>query len=103
MFFLRIPLFNPDNFLNGTIGFARCLFSRWFFIVWLALMAAGAIVLLSKRNELFSPLSDMFMARSMIIMWVILILLKMCHEFGHAYSCKIKGGHIPEMASSWWR
>ena len=36
LFFLQVPLFNPDAFLERTIGIGRVLFSRAFFFVWSA-------------------------------------------------------------------
>ena len=33
------------------------------------------------------------------LMWITLVLLKICHEFGHAYACRCFGGHVPEMGA----
>jgi len=95
--FLRIPIFNPDPFLNKTAKWAIPLFSRWFFIVWLVSVLLCGVLVVTKRDELFAPLTQICNTPNIICMWVILIALKVFHEFGHAYACKVRGGHVPEM------
>ena len=95
--FLRIPLLNPDSFLNKTAHIARPFFTQWFFFIWIAMIAVSGIVVINKRNELFIPIADMFTASNMICMWIVLVLLKVFHEFGHAYACKLRGGYVSEM------
>lgn len=96
-FFLRIPLFNPNAFLDKTVRFAEPFFSRWFFMAWLLLMGISGFVVTLRYDELIAPLADIFTAHNMIYMWAILVLLKVFHEFGHAYACKVRGGHVSEM------
>jgi len=95
--FLRIPLFNPDAFLNKTANWCKPIFSLWFVPVWIILMSISAIIIAVKYDELFAPLNQILTRHNLIIMWITLILLKMFHEFGHAYACKIFGGQVPEM------
>ncbi len=95
--FLRIPLFDPDMFLDKTVNLVRWLYSTWFFFVWVSLIIAGTSIAVIKSEELFQPLSQMFNAQNMLILWFTLILLKLFHEFGHAYACKVFGGQVPEM------
>ncbi|MCH9022746.1 MAG: hypothetical protein IID32_08260, partial [Planctomycetes bacterium] len=95
--FLRIPLINPDYILNKTIHVAKHLFTRKFFYAWLGLMALTAAVVILKRRELLAPLAHTFTGSNLISLWVCLILLKVFHEFGHSYACKVRGGYVPEM------
>ena len=84
--FLRIPLINPDAFLNKTLHLARPLFSRWFLAVWVLLMIVGISIGLLERQELMVPLSGALTTGNLICLWISLILLKVFHEFGHAYA-----------------
>ena len=48
--FLRIPLLNPDNFLNRTMHLARPLFTKTAFVVWCLVMLAAGFVALKNRH-----------------------------------------------------
>lgn len=95
--FFQIPLVNPDAFLTRTMDAMRWLYSRTFFVIWLALIATAGFVVVREWSALLEPLQGLLATRNLAIMWVTLILLKVCHEFGHAYACKHYGGHVPEM------
>ncbi len=97
--FLRIPLVNPDAFLNRTVHLVRPLFSRTAFVLWLVLMIGAAYVGFSQRAELAKPLDGLLASRNLPLMWITLIVLKLFHELGHAYACKHYGGHVPEMGA----
>jgi putative peptide zinc metalloprotease protein len=97
--FLRVPLWNPDSFLQKTINYTRFLFSPWFFITWLILIAVAAFVSIKHWDQLIQPLEGILAAKNLPIMWVTLITLKLFHEFGHAYACKHYGGYVPEMGA----
>ena len=31
------------------------------------------------------------------MIWLLFVGLKVLHEFGHAYACRLRGGEVPEM------
>lgn len=95
--FLRIPLINPDAFLNKTVHLVKPLFTKWFFALWIILITGTGYLAASKSDELLTPLNNILSGSNLVCMWWILISLKVLHEFGHAFSCKIAGGHVPEM------
>jgi putative peptide zinc metalloprotease protein len=95
--FLRIPLWNPDAFLDRTIHLVRPLFGRLFFALWLLLTISAVWVVARNWDELFQPIHGVLAARNLPLMWVTLIVLKFFHELGHAYACKHHGGQVPEM------
>lgn len=97
--FYRVPLWNPDAFLEQTIGWVRPLFTKWAFLIWLTVMAAAGAVGWLNRAELAEPIHGLLAAQNLIIIWVTLIALKVIHEFGHAYACKHYGGYVPEMGA----
>ncbi len=97
--FLRIPLWCPNAFLDRTIRFARPLFSRAALAIWLALIIAATIVAGQRWAELREPLQGVLVSHNLVLMWLVLIVLKVFHEFGHAYACKHFGGYVPEMGA----
>jgi putative peptide zinc metalloprotease protein len=97
--FLRIPLINPDALLARTVHLVRPLFSRAAFAAWVVLIACAAVVAIGNWRELAQPLQGVLVARNLPLIWLTLIILKVFHEFGHAFACKNYGGHVPEMGA----
>ncbi len=97
--FLRIPLVNPDAFLQRTAGFVRPLFTRAAFALWVALMVACVWILMLRWDSFGSPMQSLLATNNLLFLWFALIGLKVIHEFGHAYACKIFGGKVPEMGA----
>lgn len=95
--FLRIPVWNPNAFLDRTIGVMRPMFSRWAFGAWALLLTAATYVAFRNWQELIDPIAGLLVADNLPLLWLTLIGLKVFHEFGHAYACKHYGGHVPEM------
>lgn len=94
---LRIPVFNPDAILERTIARVRFIFSRWFFAFWLLWVGAAAVLAIQNWDRLVQPLEGILATRNLFLMWFVLIVLKIFHEWGHAYACKHFGGYVPEM------
>ena len=95
--FLRIPLVNPDAFLERTIRYGRLLFSRCFFMVWLLVVGTAAVVGLQNWDRFLEPLQGVLATENLPLIWLVLIGLKVFHELGHAYACKHFGGYVPEL------
>lgn len=97
--FLRVPLLNPDMFLDRTARFVRPLFTRWAFAAWCLLMLAALALAASRWDDLRAPLLTMLSGDRLLLLWASLIGLKVVHELGHAYACKAFGGRVPEMGA----
>ncbi|MFG0243526.1 MAG: efflux RND transporter periplasmic adaptor subunit [Phycisphaerales bacterium JB054] len=97
VFFLRVPLINPDQFLARTLPLFRWLFTTPAFIAWLLLATAAGIVAFSRFDELSAPVLTMLDGNNVYMLFAALLGLKVIHEFGHAYACRSFGGRVPEM------
>lgn len=97
LLFYRVPVCNPDSFLVHTLGRVRPLCTRVAFFLWLALVATAFVILFQQWGEFRRPVADIFSGDNLPLLWVTLIVLKVAHEFGHAYACRHYGGHVPEM------
>ncbi len=97
--FWRVPLFNPDAMLDRTMRYVAPLFSRTAFVLWIILMVVCAGILTKRWDDFKEPLQTILVAKNLLGMWILLVTLKVVHEFGHAYICKRFGGKVPEMGA----
>lgn len=95
---LRIPLLDPERFLKATRPLGRLMFSLPGALVWLAVLLAGAWVAITEFDALTDNLTDRVLAADNILIILIAFpLLKLFHEFGHAYAVSRWGGEVHEM------
>jgi putative peptide zinc metalloprotease protein len=98
IFSWRIPLVDPERFLNATLPLVRPFFSWGGAVLWLAVVLP-AIALAAIH---WTDLSNDFLGRTLkpqsaLVVFVIFPLLKTLHELGHAYAVKIFGGEVHDM------
>ena len=94
---LKIPLWNPDLFLQRTLRYIRWLFDKPGLILWCGLMLLVAWKCTGRLGEMFGQTSNLLSLGNLPFLWVALVGLKVLHEFGHAYACRRFGGAVPEM------
>ena len=95
--YLRVPLFDPDRFLDATVGLVRPLWSVWGLLLWLAVVGWGAVHAALQWTALTHDLADRVLARdNLLILAVTFPLLKLLHELGHCYAAKIGGASVHE-------
>ncbi len=95
--YLRIPLCDPDRFLDATVGLVRPFWTVWGFLLWLAVVGWGATNAALHWNELTHDLADRVLARdNLLILAVTFPILKLLHELGHCYAAKIGGASVHE-------
>jgi putative peptide zinc metalloprotease protein len=97
LYFLYIPVLNPDRFLEKTLWFWRLLVNRLTAIL-LLVMAPGAVYLLvTGSSRLESEFLFFFNLRNLFVLWIAIAVVKLVHEFSHAYTAKGFGLRVPEM------
>ncbi len=97
MMYLRVPVWDPDAFLKRTMRYARPLFSKLGFFLWMALFAFALWKVWGRFGEMSHEMQSLLGWRNLPMLYVALIGLKALHEFGHAFACRIFGGEVPEM------
>src|SRR5258705_3648387 len=95
---IRVPLFDPDRFLERTAFLVRPLFGWLGALIWLSVVSAGLV--LAGLN--WSALSENVVDRALpppnlLLLWFFYPLLKAVHELGDAYATKIYGGEVHEI------
>lgn len=97
IFFLRIPLFDPDAFLTRTMPFLRPLFSVPGVLAWLLLVGSAIGVVVSNWEQLFSGRQGVLDPANLPLLLVAFVIAKLVHEFGHGYAVKRFGGEVHVM------
>jgi putative peptide zinc metalloprotease protein len=95
---LRIPLLDPDRFLEKTKGIAALFFTVPALIIWLAVVITASVLAFVHWGELTTNLADRVLSLENIFLFgLIYPVIKAIHEFGHAYAVKRWGGEVHEM------
>lgn len=97
IYFLFIPLVNPDRFLERTVHVFRLLCSRWTAAI-AGIAFVGAICLvIAGWPRIHGEFLFFFNITNLLYLWVTIALIKVAHEFAHAYTAKSFGLHVPQM------
>ncbi|MDA1180263.1 MAG: HlyD family efflux transporter periplasmic adaptor subunit, partial [Planctomycetota bacterium] len=99
MLFLRVPLVQPDRFLDRTHRWVRPLFTRTALLIWCLSMLVSGFCVWSQWDRFKQPLPGLFDLQNLPALWLLLIGLKVFHELGHAYACRVFGGSVPEIGA----
>jgi putative peptide zinc metalloprotease protein len=95
---IRIPLWDPDPFLNRTWPAVAWLFGPVGIILWLLALVPALVIGAMHWNELTGSLSDRVLtADNLVMLLVVYPAIKLLHEMGHAYAVKSGDGEVHEM------
>jgi putative peptide zinc metalloprotease protein len=94
--FLRIPLFNPDKFLEWMLPLFKPLLNRWTMVAWFVWIGFCLSQFLPHLREFMRSSTDVLAPANWGWMIVLFIVTKAWHEFGHGITCKRLGGAVPE-------
>ncbi len=95
--FVRIPLFQPQAFLERTLPLANAVASRWVTGL-LTLLGMAGLYLTSRQWDTFlATLPDIFTFTGIVLMGISLVFVKAAHELGHAYTAVRHGCRVPTM------
>jgi len=94
----RLPLFDPDRFLDRTLPALNWLFHPLSLLVMLGLTALAGLQAMAQWDELTlygaQRLDD---PRSWLLLIGLYPLIKALHEFGHGFAAKAAGAEVNEM------
>lgn len=93
----RIPLLDPDRFLTRTLPFVRWLFGPIGLVLWLGVVGAAVKVALDHAPEFAAQSEGLLAPGNLALLYVGLVIIKVLHEFGHAFACHTFGGEVHEM------
>jgi putative peptide zinc metalloprotease protein len=88
LLFVRIPVFDPDWFLDKWVSIFGWLFGWFGLLVWLMLISAGLYFVAGNIKELFVLSSSILAPGNFLLLYCSALIIKILHEFGHAFACK---------------
>lgn len=88
LLFLRLPIWNPDKFLNRTIDSVKFIFNKWTLSFLIALSCIGYICVIPQWSRLSSQFYSSLSYKGMIEYALAIVTLKIMHEFAHSYTAK---------------
>ena len=94
IFFLKIPLFDPDSLLNRLRWLIRFLLSKPFAFVWLATVLVAAKYGVENFDALRDQSSGFLSPSNIGWVYACTVFVKLLHEFGHASVVKRYGGEV---------
>lgn len=95
---LRIPLWDPDTFLQRALPLVRPLFSGLGGLVWLAIVVTAAVLTGMHWPALTTNMVDRVLTpQNLLFLWLLYPFIKGLHEFGHGFATKLWGGEVHTM------
>lgn len=88
LLFARVPLLDPDRFLDAWLPVVRWAYSWLGLVFWAVLLAGGGYFLVGRWNELADGAAGVLDPENLLWLYVAFALVKTIHEFGHAFACK---------------
>ncbi|MDJ0784486.1 MAG: PqqD family peptide modification chaperone [Desulfosarcinaceae bacterium] len=88
LFFIRIPLWDPDRFLDRWAAVVGPLFSRCGLILWGLLLLAGVAAIGSHAATLAARAPEVLAPGNLPLLYASILIVKLIHELGHAFACK---------------
>jgi putative peptide zinc metalloprotease protein len=94
----RIPVCDPERFLESFLPLVRPLFGVTGALLW-GLMVGAALCLaaLHWRDLTADVIDRVFAPQSLFLLWLVFPVVKTLHECGHAFATKVYGGEVHEM------
>lgn len=95
---IRIPLLDPENFLDRTLPTAKFLFNRYAAMLWLFIVLVGGVMAVVHWSDLSENIIDRALTpQNLLLLWFIYPIVKALHELGHAYMAKLYGAEVHEI------
>ena len=86
--FIRIPLWDPDRFLDRWVPVLGKIFTGYGFALWGAIIIAGLWAVGGHTKDLTRQAAGVLDPQNVPLLYLALVLLKIFHEMGHAFACK---------------
>jgi putative peptide zinc metalloprotease protein len=96
--FWRIPVCDPERFLQWLLPLVRPLFGPVGAGLWLFVVSLGLVLAVVHWHDLTADVVDRVLStHNLVLLWFVFPVIKILHEFGHAFAVKSYGGEVHEM------
>jgi putative peptide zinc metalloprotease protein len=97
IFFLRLPLWDPDPFLRRALPVVGKLFSPAGAVAWLVVVGTGLATVLGEWGRVRDQSQGILDPGNLLPLYLAFAFTKLVHEFGHAFACRRYGGEVHAM------
>jgi putative peptide zinc metalloprotease protein len=95
---LRVPIWDPDAFLERTVSLVRPLFGWFGALLWIAVVVPAVVLAGQHWAELTQNVTDRLLAtENLLLLSLVFPVVKVLHELGHGYAAKVFGGAVHEL------
>jgi len=95
---IRIPLYDPERLLTALLPYLRPAFGWAGAAAWLLLVLVGGTLAILHWPELTENVTERVMTpQNLLYIWLVFPVVKLIHEFGHAFAVKVWGGEVHQM------
>ena len=95
--FFKLPMFRPQKFLKATYPYVAFMFTRGFFYFMMTLLMVGLFMTVQRWDEFSLTFASFFNAEIILLIFLSTIVIKVCHEMGHAYTATKYGVPVSSM------
>jgi len=95
--FMRIPLLDPNRFLQRLDRVVGSLLGWVGGLVWLAVIFSAVKIAIDNADTLGNQAQLVLAPDNLFLLYISLVLIKTLHEFGHALICRHLGGEVHTM------
>lgn len=95
--YLRIPLINPEPILALLAPFFKLLSHSIFKYLSIFALLLGVFQLSRRWDQFIYSFSQMFNLSSLLQVALVVVTVKVLHEFGHAWAAYSRGCRVPRM------
>ncbi|QDS98882.1 efflux RND transporter periplasmic adaptor subunit [Adhaeretor mobilis] len=93
----RIPFLDPDQILNWLEPKLRFIWTRSFVVLTLGLIVFATAVAYANRAHWISAFPEAITWKTIALVWGLIFLVTLIHEFAHGLTCKHYGGEVHEI------
>src|SRR5437762_4005316 len=94
LFYLRFKAFDPDRLFNWLVARVRFLMTPAFVTFSAALIIFAFGLTISNWPEIRQQFYGLWRFESLALMWFMILLIIVAHEFAHGLTCKHFGGQV---------
>ena len=92
---IKVPLWNPDRWLDGLLPFIKILFSWKGLCIWAVVVSLGFKAIIDNFGQIYDQTQGILSQSNLPFLYLALVVLKSFHECGHAMMNKRFGGQVP--------
>lgn len=100
LFFLKLPLCNPDRFLSAVNRIVGRIPGWLFALAWLFVIGWGVATFAGHSGRFTDEMRGVLNVGNLAVFGGMWLILKVVHEFCHGIVCKRFGGSVPEAGVS---